>query len=130
MANDSIGWNLLIAGWSCTLLGTGLVFTLPDPMGVLVGSPLLIAGFPLLLMALSRGRSQMDRDADPNWAPSPETLPEAGRVMFRVDTTLDDPIRTSVLCGACGNLEWVDGGKPRAFRCPVCAIDLWNQEEE
>ena len=47
----------------------------------------------------------MDRDADPNWAPSPETLPEAGRVMFRVDTTLDDPIRTSVLCGACGNLS-------------------------
>lgn len=130
MASGSMGWNLLIAGWSCTLLGTTLVFTLPEPMGLLVGSPLLVAGFPLLMIAFSVGRSDMARSADPNWAPSTETLPDAGRVMFRVDTTLDTPIRTSILCGACGNLEWVNGGKPGRFTCPSCSRELWKQEEE
>ena len=37
--------------------------------------------------------------------PRPE-LRDAGRPMFRIDTTLDDPIRTSILCGRCAEITW------------------------
>lgn len=123
-------WNILISGWVCTLIGTGILFTTPEPTGLLVGTPLLIAGFPLLLVALSRGRQASVEQADPNWSPSPESLPDAGRVMYRVDTSLDEPIRTSILCGACGEVDWVEGKKPLRHICTGCEILLWNEEEE
>ncbi len=103
---------------------------MPEPTGLLVGTPLLIAGFPLLLVALSRGRQASEEKADPNWSPSPESLPDAGRVMYRVDTSLDEPIRTSILCGACGEVGWADGKKPLRYICAGCGILLWNEEEE
>lgn len=130
MRSMSAGWNILISGWACTLIGTGILFTMPEPTGLLVGTPLLIAGFPLLLVALSRGRQASEEKADPNWSPSPGSLPDAGRVMYRVDTSLDEPIRTSILCGACGKVEWVDGKKPLRYICRGCEILLWNEEEE
>jgi hypothetical protein len=65
-----------------------------------------------------------------SWAPERATMPDAGRVMYRVDSTLDEPIRTSVLCGRCANLEWIDGLKPTIFQCPGCKTILWNSEEE
>ena len=124
------GWNILISGWACTLIGTGIIFTMSEPTGLLVGTPLLIAGFPLLLVALSRGRQASGEQADPNWSPSSEYLPDAGRVMYRVDTSLDEPIRTSILCGACGEVDWVEGKKPLRHICTGCGIFLWNEEEE
>ena len=130
MRSMSSDWNILISGWACTLVGTGILFTIPEPTGLLIGTPLLLAGFPLLLVALSRGRQASDVMADPNWSPSPESLPEAGRVMYRVDTSLDKPIRTSILCGACGEVEWVDGKKPLSHICTGCGILLWNEEED
>ena len=130
MRSVSSGWNILISGWACTLIGTGILFTMPEPTGLLVGTPLLIAGFPLLLVALSRGRQASEEKADPNWSPSSESLPDAGRVMYRVDTSLDEPIRTSILCGACGEVGWADGKKPLRYICAGCGILLWNEEEE
>jgi transposase len=50
--------------------------------------------------------------------------------MFRIDTTLDEPIRTSILCGRCANIEWVEGKKPKNFTCPSCGTELWVSEEE
>ncbi len=130
MAGDDRGWNLLISGWICTLLGTALVFALPQTMGLMTGTPLLLAGMPLLLIALSRGRRTSSFEADPEWAPTAETLPNAGRVMYRVDTSLDRPIRTSILCGACAKLGWVEGPKPVRYTCAGCGTNLWNNEEE
>ena len=130
MRSMSSDWNILISGWACTLIGTGIIFTMSEPTGLLVGTPLLIAGFPLLLVALARGRQASGEQADPNWSPSPESLPDAGRVMYRVDTSLDEPIRTSILCGACGEVDWVEGKKPLRHICTGCGILLWNEEEE
>jgi len=99
---------------------------MPEPTGLLVGTPLLIAGFPLLLVALSRGRQASEEKADPNWSPSPESLPDAGRVMYRVDTSLDEPIRTSILCGACG-----EGGVGRWEKATALHLrGLWNTSLE
>ena len=50
--------------------------------------------------------------------------------MFRIDTTLDEPIRTSILCGRCAEITWIEGRKPKTFTCPSCGIDLWKSEEE
>jgi hypothetical protein len=57
-------------------------------------------------------------------------MPDSGRVMYRVDTTLIEPIRTSILCGKCANIYWIDGTKPKTFDCPNCLITLWHEEEE
>ena len=63
-----------------------------------------------------------------DWVPSLETLEEAGKVMYRVDTTLDEPKRTSILCGACAHLSWVEGQKPKAWSCQNCSQLLWEEE--
>ena len=59
-----------------------------------------------------------------------DSLPDAGRVMYRVDTTLYEPKKTTILCGSCGNIAEVDGGRPQMFNCPECGIFLWEDEEE
>jgi transposase len=57
-------------------------------------------------------------------------MPEAGRVMYRVDTTIDEPITTSILCGACAHIEVVKGKKPQTYTCVSCQKFLWLDEEE
>ena len=64
------------------------------------------------------------------WEPDSTKMPDAGRVMYRIDTTLEPPIRTSVLCGRCGNLDWLDGTKPKIHSCNSCSTLLWESEEE
>jgi hypothetical protein len=63
-----------------------------------------------------------------SWTPDASLLPDAGRAMYRVDTTLNEPIRTSILCGKCGNIVWVEGRKPSIFSCNNCNILLWEEE--
>ena len=63
------------------------------------------------------------------WQPSLERLPDAGRFMYRVDVTLDEPIKSTILCGPCGHLETVDGSKPKSFTCSNCGAILWAEEE-
>ena len=64
------------------------------------------------------------------WEPSAIELRDAGRPMYRIDTTLDKPIRTSILCGRCAEITWIEGRKPETFTCPSCRVDLWKSEEE
>ena len=41
-----------------------------------------------------------------HWTPAvPRRLPDAGRVMYRVDATLDEPKRSTILCGPCGHRD-------------------------
>jgi len=62
-----------------------------------VGSLMLV--WAISMKEEPRGMSEHDIS---EWAPEAETMnPGAGgSVMYRVDTTLDDPVRTSILCGA------------------------------
>jgi formylmethanofuran dehydrogenase subunit E len=64
-----------------------------------------------------------------DWTPEVGELPEGaeGSVMYRIDTTIDEPVRTSVLCGKCGELTWVDGLRPQTFICLGCDTMLWDK---
>ena len=67
-----------------------------------------------------------------NWSPDVGELPKGaeGSIMYRIDTTLDEPVRTSVLCGKCGELTWSDGKRPQIFTCPGCDTLLWDNPED
>ena len=121
--------NLIIAGWFCMLLGTALVFV--GGLGGLLaaGGVMAVTGVSLLLLGLNTSQEGMSSTQIAAWKPDVSELPEAGRVMYRVDTTLDDPIRTSILCGACGMLTTLDGTKPAVFTCPTCNAALWEEAE-
>ena len=105
-------------------------------MPSLVGSEMCIrdrsiAGAALLLFGLGMpDESSVDPDELAAWAPDAVKMPDAGRAMYRVDTSLDPPIKTSILCGRCGHLEWVDGRKPAFYNCVECKTELWVAEEE
>jgi hypothetical protein len=125
--------NLFIATWTLIVLAAGSSVGLPGASGLAIAAPLGIAGSLMLIWAISmRGEPKGMSDKDiSKWTPEADPLPPGagGSVMFRVDTTLDEPIRTSVLCGSCGHLEWNDGRKPLTFTCPGCGLELWEEEE-
>ena len=83
-----------------------------------------------MMVGIAMGNDAEKSLLNEEWEPSAIELPDAGRPMFRIDTTLDDPIRTSILCGRCAELTWIEGRKPKIFTCPSCGIDLWKSEEE
>ena len=123
---------MVLAAWACILLGAGIVFgTAGTAFAIAVGTPLSIAGAALLLFGLGMpDESSVDPDELAAWAPEAVKMPDAGRAMYRVDTSLDPPIKTSILCGRCGHLEWVDGRKPAFYNCLKCKTELWVAEEE
>ncbi len=125
--------NLFIASWALILLATGVVIGLPGPNGLLLGAPAGLIGCAMLIGAIGmREDPKPMSDIDiARWSPDEEKLaPGAGgSVMYRVDTTLDSPVRTSILCGACGHLEWLDGARPAAYGCLACGLELWEEEE-
>ena len=123
--------NLIISAWVCLVIGTGIIlYSENSPLLLAFATPIAIAGIILLVIGLQLPNEE---DVDPAeiaaWEPDATMLPEAGRVMYRIDTTLNEPIRTSILCGQCGNLEWVEGGKPKFFDCIFCDVKLWEEEE-
>ena len=125
--------NLFIASWTLILLAAGISVGLPGAGGLAIAAPAGIVGSLMLVWAISMKEEPKGMSAKDiaNWSPEAETLdPGAGgSVMYRVDTTLDDPIRTSILCGSCGNLEWREGPKPAEYACPGCGQELWEEEE-
>ena len=115
------------------LLAAGISVCLPGVEGLIFAGPAGVVGSIMLVWAISiqeepKGMSEKDIS---RWTPEAEALsPGAGgSVMYRVDTTLDEPIRTSILCGACGHLEWVEGTRPTEYSCTECEIPLWEEEE-
>ena len=125
--------NLFIASWTLILLAAGISVGLPGASGLAIAAPAGIAGSLMLVWAISMKEEPRGMSAKniSKWTPEEDTLaPGAGgAVMYRVDTTLDAPIRTSILCGSCGQLEWVKGQKPSTYACPGCGQELWEEEE-
>jgi len=124
--------NTVLAAWACLILGGGIALTSNvSDFALATAFPLTLAGAVLLLLGIS-----MDEESDvepasvADWEPDSSKMPDAGRVMFRIDTTLDSPIRTSILCGRCGKVDWVEGRKPKSHTCSECDTLLWESEEE
>ena len=126
--------NLFIAAWALILFAVAITAGLPGPSGLTIAAPSGLIGCGMLIWAIGmREEPKPMSDTEiSRWAPDAEVLsPGAGgSVMFRVDTTLDSPIRTSILCGACGHLEWMDGKRPSSYSCVACGPWLWDEEEE
>ena len=118
--------NFLITGFVCIFFGASMSVANLGPMALTVG----LFGVVFFLTGMSMGRrTGLSPEAVSNWQPDREVLPEAGRFMFRVDVTLDEPIRTSVLCGVCGSVDVQDGPRPASYMCQICDIQLWDEEE-
>ncbi len=124
--------NTVIAAWACMVMGAGIIFGAPaDPFALAFGAPLAIAGAILLVLGVGMNtEARADPEEVAAWSPDAVKMPDAGRVMYRVDTSLDAPIKTSILCGRCGHIEWVDGRKPAVYDCVECGTGLWVAEEE
>ncbi|HJM76926.1 MAG: hypothetical protein QGH57_00980 [Candidatus Thalassarchaeaceae archaeon] len=123
--------NTVIAGWVCIALGAGVTLSNASLFALAVATPLSIGGVILLLVGIGMGPDgDPDKSRVSSWEPDSMTMPDAGRVMYRLDTTLSKPIRSSIICGRCAHLEWVEGVKPNEFTCPSCGTELWLSEEE
>ena len=124
--------NIIISGWVCIILGSVLLFSSGESSLVLsFAGPISVLGLILLILGLMyKDEVSIDPQEILSWEPDKTEMPDSGRVMYRVDTTLIEPIRTSILCGKCGNIYWNEGGKPKIFDCPDCLITLWHEEEE
>jgi len=124
--------NTVLAAWACLILGGGIALTSDaSEFALATAAPLAVAGALLLMIGLRMGdEGIVDPYSVAYWEPDSTKMPDAGRVMFRVDTTLDSPIRTSILCGRCGKVDWVDGRKPNSHTCSECDTLLWESEEE
>ena len=118
--------NFLITGFVCIFFGASMSVANLGPMAVTVG----LFGVVFFLTGMSLGRqSGLSPEAVSNWKPEQGVLSEAGLFMFRVDVTLDEPIRTSILCGPCGSVQVQDGPRPATYTCPKCDLQLWQEEE-
>ena len=118
--------NFLIGGLICIVTGAFLTVGGVYAMGATIG----VGGLVLFVVGMSMTTQRvMTPEEIENWTPAAEQLPDAGRVMYRVDVTLDEPKRCTVLCGPCGKVTLMDGERPSRFTCPQCDINLWNEEE-
>ena len=122
--------NTIISAWLCIAIGSGLTLSGGSTFSIGLSAPLSIGGVILLVVGIAMGNDAEESPLNEEWEPSATELRDAGRPMFRVDTTLDEPIRTSILCGRCAEITWKEGRKPKTFTCPSCGVDLWKSEEE
>ncbi|MCP2507592.1 MAG: hypothetical protein NLN64_04795 [Candidatus Thalassarchaeaceae archaeon] len=124
--------NLVISAWICIALGSAIIISSGgSPFSFALASPLSLGGIIMLLLGLNMpSEKSVDANIISSWIPDASLLPDAGRPMYRIDTTLKEPIRTSVLCGRCSNITWIDGTKPNSYVCSSCNIVLWVSEEE
>jgi len=117
--------NFLLSGLLCIVFGA--FFTVAGVYAV--AGTIGFSGVVLFVIGMTMNRGiELSDDDIASWLPPAEQLPEAGRVMYRIDTTLDEPIRTSILCGKCSNITVVDGKKPNGYTCPNCNLELWEEE--
>ena len=119
--------NFLISGIVLIIFGALFSLGVNIVMGAVVG----LSGIVCFIVGMSvPSDMSMSPEAIENWKPSMEKLPDAGRFMYRVDVTMDEPIKSTILCGPCGHLETIDGIRPVEYTCPACGSQLWADEEE
>ena len=119
--------NFLISG--IVLIVFGALFSLG--VNIAMGGVVGLSGIICFIIGMSTpSKMGLSPEAIAEWKPSMEQLPDAGRFMYRVDFTMDEPVRSTILCGPCGNLEVVDGSRPSEYTCPACDRLLWSNEEE
>ena len=117
--------NFLITGFVCIFFGAFLSVANLGSFAVTIGT----FGIVFFITGMSMSRHVgLTPDAVAAWQPEAETLPDAGRFMFRVDVTLDEPISSSILCGPCGHVEVRQGKKPSSYTCTECDRLLWEEE--
>tara|TARA_Y100000766_G_scaffold277082_1_gene281981 strand:- start:2683 stop:2979 length:297 start_codon:yes stop_codon:yes gene_type:complete len=98
-------------------------------MTLAIAAPISISGVGLLVVAIGMSdENEVNQEEIHAWMPDTDFLPDAGGPMFRVDTTLISPLKTSILCGRCGNIEILNGPKPSKYFCNECEIILWEEE--
>jgi hypothetical protein len=118
--------NFLIGGLIC--IASGAFFTVAGIMSI--AGTVGISGILLFIMGMSiPSQLGMTDEEVANWRPESSQLPDAGRIMYRVDVTLDEPKQCSIVCGPCGHVEVVDGERPARFTCSKCSKMLWDEEE-
>ena len=123
--------NVIISSFLCIVVGTILFINSKSIMWASASVTVFIAGIILMLIGVFlKISSIIDTKKIDNWIPDSNYLPDAGRAMYRIDTTLISPTRTSILCGKCKHIEWVDGRKPTSYSCTNCGILLWQNNEE
>lgn len=119
--------NFLISGIVLIVMGALMSIAIDVILGGVAG----LGGILCFIIGMSTPTEMgLSPEAIVNWKPSMERLPDAGRFMYRVDVTIDEPISSTILCGPCGNLESVDGPRPEHYTCPACSRQLWSAEEE
>ena len=119
--------NFLISGIVLIIMGALMSSAVNIVMGAISG----LSGIICFFIGMSTPTDMsMSPEAVAAWKPSIERLPDAGRFMYRVDVTMDEPVMSTILCGPCGNLQTVEGGKPEEYTCPSCNQQLWQSEEE
>ena len=97
--------NFLIASVIC--ITAGAFFSVANIMSL--AGTIGLSGVVLFILGMSIKTNQgLTPEEISNWTPDSTQLPDAGRVMYRVDVTLDEPKKCTVLCGPCGHLEAFD----------------------
>tara|TARA_B110000444_G_scaffold126707_1_gene119262 strand:+ start:82378 stop:82752 length:375 start_codon:yes stop_codon:yes gene_type:complete len=118
--------NFLIASVIC--ITAGAFFSVANIMSL--AGTIGLSGVVLFILGMSIKTNQgLTPEEISNWTPESTQLPDAGRVMYRVDVTLDEPKKCTVLCGPCGHLEALDSDRPSEYICPACSVKLWDEEE-
>ena len=119
--------NMLLSAVVLIVLGAMISLGADMIMGIIMG----FFGIVCFVIGMSTStKLENSPEAIREWTPTLEQLPDAGRFMYRVDVTMDEPIQSSILCGPCGHLEVVDGGRPSLYTCVNCNRLLWDSEEE
>ena len=125
---------MFIASLVCLVAGAAIITSSKsgEVFPIAVGGPISLSGIIMFVLAMIAKPEEkiLSESEIREWEPTVDKLPEAGKVMYRVDVTLDDPITTSVLCGACGKLSTMEGNRPPEFMCEHCETLLWLDEEE
>jgi len=117
--------NLLLSAIICIIIGAMASVAGVHVIGVSVG----IGGVILFIVGMTmKSDLGMSPQSIAEWTPDASMLPEAGRVMYRVDVTMDKPKRTSIMCGACSNIDLIEGNRPSTWTCKNCETLLWEEE--
>ncbi|MBK30211.1 MAG: hypothetical protein CMB49_05835 [Euryarchaeota archaeon] len=101
-----------------------------ETLAISIGAPISLCGLVMFVWGMSLQSQELgwSEEKIAKWAPSTEEMTDAGRIMYRVDTTLDEPYKSTILCGSCGEVTAVDGKRPKHFTCPSCENELWEEE--